>query len=111
MITPRPWLAPTPPLATPVVLCHGRLRIGGTGKPAGFHVPDVLCDTLGFLRLGGSIGHSRLVGQLAGVQDQKAYRGHVEAPVSVLPWYATDDTVPMPASRWLLPGPTRFGEP
>ena len=65
MITPRPWLAPTPPLATPCVLCNSRLRIGGTGKPAGFHAPDVRCDPLGFLRLGGSIRHRRLVGQLA----------------------------------------------
>jgi hypothetical protein len=108
MMTPRPWLAPTPPLAAPLVLGNGRLRIGSPGKPAGFHVPDVLCDTLGFLRLGGSIRHSRLVGQLAGVHDQKAYLGHVEVPVSVLHWYATDDTLPMPASPWLLPGPTRF---
>ena len=46
MITPRPWLAPTPPLATPFVLGNGRLCVSGTGKPLRFHVPDVLCDPL-----------------------------------------------------------------
>src|SRR5262249_47212635 len=74
------------------------------------HVPDVLGDPLGFLSLGGSIRHRRLVGQLAGVHDQKAYLGHVEASVRVFYGYTTDDTLPMPASRGLLPGPTRFFE-
>jgi hypothetical protein len=110
MVTPRLWLAPTPPLATPFILGQGRLRIGGTGKPPGFHVLDVLCDALGFFGLGGGIRHRRLVGQLAGVHDQKVYLGHIEVPVSVLYGRTTDDPLSMPASRWLLPSPTRFFE-
>src|SRR5688500_12229153 len=110
MVTPRPWLAPTPPLATPFVLGHGRLRVGGTGIPLRFHVLDVLGDTLDFLGLGGGIRHRRLVGQLARVDDQKAYLCHVKVPVSILHWHAADDTLPMPASRQFLPGPTRFFE-
>jgi hypothetical protein len=55
--------------------------------------------------LGCGIRHCRLVGQLARVDHQKASLGHVEAPVSVLHWHAADDTLPMPASRRLLPRP------
>src|SRR5262245_2382835 len=65
MVTPRPGLTPPPPLAPPFVLGNGRLCIGGTGKPLRFNVLAVLSDTLGFLGLGGSIRHCRLVGQLA----------------------------------------------
>jgi len=65
MVTPRPGLAPTSPLAPPVVLGDGRLRVSGTGKPPRFHVLDVLGDTRGFLGLGSGIRHRRLVGQLA----------------------------------------------
>ena len=65
MVTPGPWLAPTPPLATPVVLGNGRLRVGGTSKPPRFHVLDVRGATLGFLGLGGGIRRRRLVGHLA----------------------------------------------
>src|SRR5262245_41325737 len=110
MVTPRPWLAPTPPLATPGVLGDGRLGVGDTGKPPRFHVLDVLCDTLGFLGLGGGIRRRCLVGQLTGVDDQKAYVCHIKAPISVLHGHAADDTLPMPASRRLLPGPPRFFE-
>ena len=110
MVTPRPWFAPTPPLATPVVLCNSRLCVGGTGKPLRFHMLDVCCDTLGFLGLRCGIRHRCLVGQLARVDDQKAYLCHIEAPVSILHWDAADDTLPMPTSRRLLPGPTRFFE-
>jgi hypothetical protein len=65
VITPGVRRAAPPSLPTAFIVGDGRLRVGGTGKPSRFHVPDVLCDTLGFLRLGGSIRHSRLVGQLA----------------------------------------------
>jgi hypothetical protein len=110
MVTPRPWLAPTPTLAPPFVLCNSRLCVGNTGKPPRFNVSDVLCDTLRFLGLGGGICHRRLVGQLARVDDQKAYLGHVEAPIRVLHGHAADDTLSMPAAWRLLPGPTRFFE-
>jgi len=109
--TPRPGLAPTPPLAPPFVLGNGRLGGGGTGKPRRFHMLDVLCDTLGFLGLRCGIRDRRLVGPRARVDDQKADLCHSEAPISVLHGHATDDTLPMPASRRLLPGPTRFFEP
>src|SRR5215471_15635435 len=89
MVTPRPWRAPTPPLAPPFVLRNSRLGVGNTGKPPRFNVSDVLCDTLRFL---------------------KAYLGHGEAPIRVLHGHAADDTLSMPASWRLLPGPTRFFE-
>src|SRR5215471_13100299 len=110
MVTPRPWLASTPPLATPFVLGNGGLRGGGTSKPPRFSVLDVLGNTRGFLGLGGGIRRRRLVGQLAGVDDQKAYVRHVEAPVRVLHGHTADDALPMPASRRLLTGPPRFFE-
>ena len=61
MITPRPGLAPTPPLAAAFVLGNARLRIGGTGKPPCFHVREVRGQILGFLGLGGGIRHRCLV--------------------------------------------------
>ena len=69
MVTPRPWLAPTPSLATPFVLGNGCLCGGGTGKPRRLHLLDVLCDTLGFLGLRGGIRDRRLVGQLRGYPE------------------------------------------
>jgi hypothetical protein len=110
MGTPRPWLTPTPPLATPFVLGHGGLCVGGTSQPPRFYVLDVLGTTRGFLGLGGGIRRRRLVGQLAGVDDQKAYCRHVEAPVRVLHWHTADDALPMPAARWLLTGSPGFFE-
>jgi hypothetical protein len=107
----RPWLAPTPPLAPPCVLCTSRLCVGNTGKPPHFTVSDGLCDTLRFLGLGRGICHRRLVGPLARVDAQKASLGHVEAPIRVLHGHAADDTLSMPASWRLLPGPPRFVEP
>ena len=111
MVTPRPWLAPTPPLAPACVLCHGCLGVGSTGKPPRFHRLDVRWDPLGFLGLRGGIRHRGLGGQLAGGHAQKASLCHIEASVRVLHGHAADDTVPMPASRRLLPGPARFVEP
>jgi hypothetical protein len=111
MVTPRPWRAPTPPLAPPVVLCQSRLGGGTTGKPPRVNVSDVLGDTLRFLGVGRGIGHRRLGGQLARVDDQQASLGHVEAPIRVLHGDAADDTLSRPASWRLLPGPPRFFEP
>jgi hypothetical protein len=59
---------------------------------------------------GGAAPPPRLVGQLAGVDDQKAYFRHVAAPVRVLHWHTADDALPMPAARRLLTGPPRFFE-
>jgi hypothetical protein len=109
-VTPRPWLAPTPPLATAYVLGNGRLRSGGPGKPPRLHRLDVGCQTLGCLGLSGGIRHRYLVGHLAGVHDQKAYLGDVEAPVSVLHGHRAGDTLPVPASWRLLPCPAGLFE-
>jgi hypothetical protein len=65
---------------------------------------------LGFLGLGGGIRLGRLVGQLAGVHDQKADLGHVEVPLSVFHFHLADDTGAVPASRRLLAGAARFFE-
>src|SRR5918997_3175666 len=103
MVTPWPRLASTPPLATPFVLGNGHLCVGGTGKPLRFHALDMLCDTLGCLGLGSGICRRRLMGQLAGVDHQKAYLCQVEASVRVLHWHTADDTLPMPLPGRLLP--------
>src|SRR5262245_45211356 len=110
MVTPRPGRAPPPPVATPGVLCDGRLGGGGAGTPAGCNTLAMLGDTLGFLSLGGGIRRRCLVGQLAGVDDQKADVCHVKAPVRLLHGHAADDVLPMPAARRLLERPPRFGE-
>ena len=111
MVTPRPWRAPTPPLATPVVLGDGRLRVSSPGKPSRFHGLDGLGNTRGCLGLGRAIRRRRLVGQLAGVDDQKADVRPVEAPVRVRHGHTADAAWPMPAARRLLTGPPRFFEP
>src|SRR5262249_6893361 len=110
MIAPeaRPAAPPSPPTAC--IVADGRLGVGRTGKPAGFHALDVRSDTLGLFGLGGGIRRSRLLGQLARVDDQKTYLCHVETPVRVLHGHATDDALPMPASRRPLRGPPRFSE-
>jgi hypothetical protein len=65
MVPPGPRLAPPPPLAAAFVLGNGGLRIGGTGKLAGFNTRHMRCDPRSFLRLGCGIRDRRLVGQLA----------------------------------------------
>jgi hypothetical protein len=50
------------------------------------------------------------MGQRARVDDHKASLCHLEAAISVLHGHAADDTLAMPASRRLLPGPPRFFE-
>ena len=104
-VAPRAWAPPPPPLATAFVFCYGCLRGSGTGKPPCFHMLDVLGDTLGLLGLRCGIRHSSLGGPLAGVHDQKAERGHVEAPVRLLHGHQAGDTLPMPAPWRLLPCP------
>src|SRR5262245_46678502 len=110
MVTPRPWRAPTPPLATAVVLGNGRLCVSGTGKPLRFHVPDVLCDPLSFLGLSGGIRHRCLVGHLARVDDEQAEHGPLLPPIRVRHGRPAADTVPMPVSRRFLTRTARFFE-
>jgi hypothetical protein len=111
MGTPRPWLAPTPPLATACGRGQGRLRLGGTGPPPRFHGLDVRGKTLGCLGLGGGLRPRGLGGPRAGVHDQQAERGHGEAPVSVRPGPQAGDTVPGPAPWRRLPWPAWLCEP
>jgi hypothetical protein len=103
------WAAP-PSLPTAFIVGAGGLGGGGTGKPASFHAPDGLGETLGCLGWGRGIRHSGLVGQLAGVDDQEAYLCHGEASVSIFHVHVADDTGPVPASRRLLAGAARFVE-
>jgi hypothetical protein len=108
VITPGVRRAASPSLPTTCIVGNGLLRVGGTGKPPRFNVPDVLCDMLGFFGLGGGVGAGRLLGQLAGMHHEKTEFGHVEAPVRVLHWHTADDALPMPTSRRLLASSSRF---
>jgi hypothetical protein len=110
MIAPEARLAAPPSLPPAFIVGNGRLGISRTGKPAGFHALDVLGDALGLPGLGAAVGRSRLLGQLAGVHDEKPEFFHSESPVSVLYFHRTDDTVPMPVPWRLLPSPTRLFE-
>src|SRR4030095_14230173 len=110
MRAPEARRAAPPALPTAFIVADGRLGVGCTGTPAGFHAPDVLGDPLGLFGLGGGIRRDCLLGSLARVDDQKTDLCHVETPVRVLHGHATDDALPLPASRRLLPGPPRFFE-
>jgi hypothetical protein len=110
MIAPEARRAAPPSLPPAFIVADGRLGVGRTGKPAGCHALDVLGDPLGLFGLGGGIRCGRLLSQLARVDDQKAYLCHVETPVRVLHGHATDDALPMPASRRLPTSPPRFFE-
>jgi hypothetical protein len=61
----------TPALATSGIVSDGLLRIRGTGKPLGCDAPQVLRDALGLLGVGFGKGLPLLLGQLAGVHDDK----------------------------------------
>jgi hypothetical protein len=101
MMAPGVWPAAPLSLSTPFIVGHGRLRIGGTSKPPSFHALDVLGDALGLFGLGGGVGHGRLLGQLAGVHDEKPELFHSAVPVRVFHLHLADDTLSMPASRRL----------
>jgi hypothetical protein len=108
MIAPGGWLAAPPSLPTPFIVGNGRLRIGGTSKPSSFHTLDVLGDALGLFGLPGGVGHGRVLGQLAGVHDEKTALFHSAAPVRVFHLHLADDTLSMPASHRLRTGTARF---
>jgi hypothetical protein len=61
-----------------------------------------------FLGLGGGIRSCHLVSQLTRVDHQKTALRYVEAPVRILYGHTTDDTLPMPTARRLLPGAAWF---
>jgi hypothetical protein len=92
------------------IVGDGRLRVSSTGKPVGFHALDVLGKALGLFGLGGTVGHGCLLGQLAGVHNEKPDLFHRAAPVSVFHFHRADDTVPMPAPWGFLARPTRLFE-
>ena len=72
MIAPRLGRAAPPSLPTPCIGDHGLLRVGSPGQPPRCNVLDVLCDTLGFLGLGGGRCPCCLVGHRARGDDQQA---------------------------------------
>ena len=110
MIAPEARRAAPPPLAPPFVLGNGCLRISGTGKPARFNARDVFCNTLGLFGLGGGIGRRCLLGQLAGVHDEKTEGCLSQASVSLFHCHPADDTASVPAARGLLACPARLFE-
>ena len=62
MIAPEAGRAAPPSLPPACLVADGRLGVGCTGKPAGFHALDVLGDTLGLFGLSGGIRRGRLLG-------------------------------------------------
>ena len=110
MIAPKARLAAPPSLPSACIVGDGCLSVGRTGKPSGFNALDVLGDAPGLFGLGGAVGRGRLLGQLAGVHDEKPEFFDSKAPISVFHCHRADDTVPVPASRRLLACPARFFE-
>src|SRR5262249_10823414 len=110
MIAPEARLAAPPSLPPAFIVGDGRLSVGRTGKPSGFNTLDVLGDALGLFGFGGAIGRGRLLGQLAGVHDEKPEFFYSQAPIGVFHFHLADDTVPVPASRRLLACTARFFE-
>jgi hypothetical protein len=111
MRAPGPWLAATPPLATPFVCRYGGLRIRGTGKPPGFDPLAVVRDPLHLFGLGGGVRRRRLLGQLAGVHDEKSQGLQAHLPVTIFHLHVAYDTLPVPRSWWLPAGMAKFFEP
>ena len=103
-------LAAPPSLPSAFRVGEGCLSVGRIGKPSGFNALDGLGDAPGLFGLGGAVGRGRLLGQLAGVHDEKPEFFDSKAPISVFHFHRADDTVPVPASRRLLACPARFFE-
>ena len=61
MIAPEARLATPPSLPPAFLVSDGRLGVGRTGKPSGFHALDVLGDALGLFSLRGRGGDGRLL--------------------------------------------------
>ena len=110
MIAPEPWPAATPALPPACIVGDGRLSVGRTSKPAGFHALDVFGDTLGLFGLGVAVGGGRLLGSLTGVHDETTEVFQRESPISVFPFYPAHDTAPMPAPWGFLSRPPRLFE-
>ena len=108
MIAPEARRAAPPSLPPAFIVGAGRLGVGCTGKPAGFHTLDVLGDALGLFGLGGGVGDGCLMSQLAGVDAEQAEFFYSELPVSVCHFHWADDAAPVPTPWELLPGPAGF---
>src|SRR4029453_5669070 len=65
VIAPGAWVAASPPLPSPLVLCYGSFRVRQTRKPLRVYPRDVVGQHGGFLRLRARIGLRLLLGQLA----------------------------------------------
>ena len=108
MIAPEVRLAAPPTLPSAFIVDDGRLSVGCTSKPAGFYALDVRCDVFSLFGLGGAVGDSCLMSQLAGVYDKKTEFFYRESPVGVFHFHWAGDTAPVPASWGLLPCPARL---
>jgi len=97
-------------LATPFVFRDSGLRIRCTGKPLGFDALAVVCDRSASLAWAGGVSPSPLLGQLAGVHDEKPKWLQANLPVTIFHSTWAYDTLPVPLP-WRLPsGTARFFE-
>src|SRR5262249_33676660 len=78
---------------------------------AGVDPREMLGDLGRCLRLGCGLRDRRRVGPVAGVDHQQAACCPLEASGSLCHFPPADDTVPLPASRRLPPGPPRVCGP
>src|SRR5262245_40286875 len=105
-----PGLGPAAPPAWPPVLilrnCGFGIRL--TGKPPRLHVPHVVYEGLGFLRLGCSIGLGLLLRQLTRMHHDKA-QGHLRhLSLIVLYVHRAAHALAMPAARRCVLRPSRL---
>ena len=105
MIAPEPWPAATPALPPAFIVGDGRLSVGRTSTPAGFHALDRLGDALGLCGLGGAVGGGGLLGSLTGGPDEKTEVCQRESPLSGCHCYPAHDTAPLPAPCGFLSRP------
>ena len=108
VIPPEAWATTASARSPVLILCHGSLRIGKTGKPPGLHTLHVGCNYLGFLRLGDRIRLGLLLRQLTRMHDYKAERLGGNSPFAVLHRHRPENALPMPAAGLRVFGPPWF---
>ena len=110
MIAPELWPAATPALPPACIVGDGRLSVGRTSKPAGFHALAVRGDALGLFGLGGAVGGGCLRGELTGVHDENTEVCQRESSLSVCHCDPAHDTAPRPAPWGFRSRPPRLFE-